>query len=62
MTDAEALKLALSKEENSIRLYKKMLARYSNLKDLLSSLLTEEQKHKKLIEERIVSLTGINGV
>lgn len=55
--EIEALKLALGKEENSIALYQELIAKHSNLKDLLYSLLLEEQKHKKLIEEKIRELT-----
>lgn len=56
MTTVEALKLALSKEETSIELYQKLIGEHPNLKDLLYFLLTEEQKHKKLIEEKINEL------
>ena len=35
MVDIEALKLALSKEENAIKVYQEMLANHPNLKDLL---------------------------
>ena len=53
MVDIEALKLALSKEENAIKVYQEMLANHPNLKDLLYLLVTEEQKHKALIENKI---------
>lgn len=56
MTIVEALKLTLSKEEASIRLYQQLIREHPNLKDLLYSLLTEEQKHKKLIEGKISEL------
>lgn len=57
MIEVEALKLALSKEEGSIAVYQELIAKHPNLKDLLYSLLLEEQKHKKLIEEKIKELT-----
>lgn len=57
MIDVEVLRLALSKEETSIKLYKKLLADHPGLKDLLYSLITEEQKHKILIEKKITELT-----
>jgi rubrerythrin len=57
MTDVDVLKIALSKEENAIETYQKMLAENPGLKDLLSLLITEEQKHKILIEKKIWELT-----
>lgn len=59
MTPIEALRLAQSKEEGSIELYRRLSGEHSAIKDLLLSLLNEEEKHKKLIEERIVQLTKI---
>lgn len=53
MTPVEALKLALSKEESSIEVYKKMINEHPVIRDLLTELLNEEFKHKKLIEEKI---------
>ena len=57
MIDIEVLKLALAREEDSIKTYQDMLLKRPNLKDLLSLLITEEQKHKILIEKRIAELT-----
>jgi rubrerythrin len=57
MIDIEVLQLALSKEEAAIKMYKDMLAQYPDLKELLSLLVTEEQKHKLLIEKKISELT-----
>jgi len=57
MIDIEVLQLALSKEEDAIKMYKDMLARHPNLKELFSLLVTEEQKHKLLIEKKISELT-----
>ena len=57
MTSVEALKLAVSKEDGAIRLYKKLAVEHPGIKDLLDSLLLEEEKHKKLIEERIFKVT-----
>ena len=53
MTPVEALKLALAKEESSIALYKDMSTKYPAIRDLLTELLNEEFKHKKLIEGKI---------
>jgi len=58
MLQTEVLELALSKEESSIEAYKKLIAEYpyEDLKDILYYLLTEEQKHKALIEKKIYEL------
>jgi rubrerythrin len=57
MTPVEALKMALQKEEASIELYRELAAKHPAIKELLSSLLDEEFKHKKLIEDKIAQLT-----
>ncbi len=57
MIDIEVLKIALSKETNSIKFYQEMLSHHPNLTELLSVLITEEQKHKMLIEKKITELT-----
>jgi rubrerythrin len=57
MIDIEVLNLALSKEKDAIETYQEMLASHPNLTDLLSLLVTEEQKHKTLIEKKIAELT-----
>ncbi len=57
MVEVEVLKLALAKEEAAIETYQEMLISYPALGELLSFLVTEEQKHKKLIENKIVDLS-----
>lgn len=57
MIDIEVLRLALAKEEEAIKIYKELLANHPNLKDLLYLLVTEEQKHKALIEKKIFELS-----
>ncbi|MDD5130171.1 MAG: ferritin family protein [Candidatus Omnitrophica bacterium] len=57
MIEAEVLKLALAKEEDAIKAYQGMLIKYPSLRELLSYLVTEEQKHKKLIEKKIADLS-----
>ncbi|MFA5038813.1 MAG: hypothetical protein WC732_03945 [Candidatus Omnitrophota bacterium] len=57
MLAIEALQLALKKEEASITLYQKLANTYKEIQPLLSDLLNEEYKHKKLIEEKIRELT-----
>ncbi len=59
MTNVEVLEIALSNEEKSIELYQKLIADHpdSDLKDIFYSLLTEEQKHKSVIEKKIYELT-----
>ena len=58
MIDIEVLRSALSKEEDAIKAYQKLLVEHPNLKELLYLLVTEEQKHKALIEKKIVELGG----
>lgn len=43
MVELEALKLALSKENTSIKLYERLIAKYPGLKDMLYSLLNLER-------------------
>lgn len=56
MIDIEVLQLALSKEEEAIQLYQKMIQTNPAIKDLLYELVTEEQKHKILLQKRIWDL------
>lgn len=56
MIEIEALKLALSKEQNAVGTYKKLLAEHPALKDLFYFLLNEEEKHVMLIEKKIAEL------
>lgn len=57
MIPVEALKLALSKEEQAIKLYQDLAVKHPAIQELLSFLTTEEQKHKKMLEEKISELT-----
>jgi rubrerythrin len=57
MIEIEALKLALAKEEGAIKYYQEMLIKQPVLVELLSFLVTEEQKHKTLIEKKIADLS-----
>ena len=57
MSPTEALQLALSKEEGSIELYKRLANEHAEIRELLSSLVIEEEKHKKLIKKRITEIT-----
>jgi rubrerythrin len=57
MTPVEALQLALSKEEAAIKLYRDLSLKHIEIKDLLFSLLNEEEKHKLMIEKKISELT-----
>ncbi|MDP2940435.1 MAG: hypothetical protein Q8O13_10250 [Candidatus Omnitrophota bacterium] len=56
MIQIEALKLALSKEQNAVEAYKRLLAEHPALKDLFYFLLNEEQKHVAMIEKKIAEL------
>jgi len=58
MVDVEVLRFALGKEEEeAIKIYQDMIISNPGVKDLLYQLVTEEQKHKILIEKRIAELT-----
>ena len=59
MTNAEVLELALSKEEEAIKFYQKLIADHPDLdlKDTLYYLLTQEQKHKAFLEKKIYEVT-----
>jgi len=57
MTVTEALNLALSKEIAAIELYRKLAIEHTAISELLNSLMNEEEKHKKLIEQKIFELT-----
>lgn len=53
----EALKLALSREEASIELYRRFGAQHKVAEDIFTFLFNEENKHKILIEKKILELT-----
>jgi rubrerythrin len=57
MTPTEALKIALEKEEASIKLYTDLPKQHSSLKDLYLFLINEEYKHKRLIKDKISEIT-----
>ena len=57
MLEVEALQLALSKEEAAIKLYNEFAVKHPGLRDLFYALVTEEQKHKKWLEKKIVEMT-----
>ena len=56
MTPVEALRFALSKEELAIEAYTKLAAEHPAIRELLLLLLNEEEKHKRLIRQKIVEL------
>lgn len=56
MTEMEALKLALSKEQKAVKMYQELLADNPGLKDLFYFLLNEEEKHAAMIEKKIAAL------
>ncbi len=56
MGPIEALELALSKEKASIQLYNKLYLEHAGIKDLFLFLINEEEKHKQLIEKKMVKL------
>jgi len=56
MIELEALKLALSKEQNAVETYKKLLVEHPALKELFYFLLNEEEKHVAMVEKKIAEL------
>ena len=59
MGPVDALKLALSKEMNSIKLYNRLNLEHPVLGELLLFLINEEEKHKQLIEKKIQEITRL---
>jgi len=59
MGPVDALKLALAKEMDSIKLYNKLNLEHPALKELLLFLVNEEEKHKLLIEKKISEITRL---
>ena len=57
MGPVEALRLALGKEIEAKQMYQKFAVEYSSAKEIFNYLMTEEEKHAKLIEQKIVELT-----
>jgi rubrerythrin len=57
MVPVEALKLALGEENKAIELYQRLSVEHPVLKDTFAFLITEEQKHRQLLREKIVELT-----
>jgi rubrerythrin len=57
MVPIEALKLALNKEKESIRLYNRLNLEHPALKELFLFLINEEEKHRQLIDKKIVEIT-----
>ncbi len=53
----EALNLALSKEIETREIYRRYSGEYTVAKDIFLFLMGEEEKHKQLIEKKIVELT-----
>lgn len=57
MTTVEALRLALEQEIKAIEIYSKLALEHQAVKETMDFLITEEQKHKKLLEKKIVEAT-----
>lgn len=56
MTPIEALNLALAKEDASIKLYTRLSLEHAAIRELLQLLINEEEKHKMLIEKKIIEI------
>jgi len=59
MGPVEALRLAMSKEEEAMRIYDKLSVEYPSVKNIFIFLSGEEQKHKNLLKKKIAELTKI---
>jgi len=59
MGPVEALKLALTKEQESIDLYNKLILEHAGLREIFLFLIEEEYKHKQLIDKKIAELTKV---
>jgi rubrerythrin len=57
MGPIEALKLALTKEIDAAELYERLSNEAPAAKDIFIFLVGEEQKHKRLIEQKLLELT-----
>jgi len=57
MIPVEALKLALAEELKAISLYTKLSSEHPSLKETFAFLVTEEFKHKQLLEKKIQEMT-----
>jgi len=57
MGPVEALQLALTKEKEAQELYQKFSVDFPTAKDTFMFLASEEQKHERLINKKIVELT-----
>ena len=56
MTPVEALRFALQQEELAIDTYAKLSDEHPAIRELLLLLRNEEEKHKRLISQKIVEL------
>jgi rubrerythrin len=57
MSPVEALKLALSKEKEAHDLYQRLAQEQPVARETFLNLVIEEEKHAKLLEQRISELT-----
>ena len=57
MGPVEALKFALGKEIEAVEMYQGFAAEHSVARDIFEFLITEESKHRILIEKKIAELT-----
>jgi rubrerythrin len=57
MSPIEALKLALQREAKSVELYQKLANNHAEIRELVTLLLIEEQKHQKMIQQKMVELS-----
>ncbi len=56
MGPIDALEIALGKEIEARNIYEKFIFQYPETKEIFTFLMNEEEKHKQLIENKIVEL------
>ncbi|MBN3038553.1 MAG: hypothetical protein JW869_03960 [Candidatus Omnitrophica bacterium] len=57
MGPIDALKMALAKEEESIKLYQEFAAEPTAAQDIFEFLIAEEEKHRIFIQKKIAEFT-----
>ncbi|MBU0503615.1 MAG: hypothetical protein ABH882_05295 [Candidatus Omnitrophota bacterium] len=57
MIPIEALRIALTEEAKAIALYRKLSLEHNSIREVFDFLITEEEKHQQLLENKIIELT-----
>ncbi len=62
MTPVDALRLALLKEQEAMEAYQRYAEDFPGVREIFEFLVSEEYKHKELIERKINELTEQGGI